>query len=71
MLWMCIRIASLRCFKSLAVSFNLDYDKILGADDMLGNHCDDTLKLDGSGEEMDEEDEMVRIISLTEIYHKI
>ena len=33
---------------------------------MLGSHCDDTLKLDGSGEEMDEEDEMVRIISLAE-----
>ena len=31
---------------------------------MLEGHCDDTLKLDGSGDEMDEEDEMVRIISL-------
>lgn len=26
----------------------------------MESHCDDTLKIDGSGEEMEEEDEMVR-----------
>ena len=37
---------------------------------MIESHCDDTLKLDGSGEEMEEEDEMVRINSLRHTEYK-